>query len=393
MALASTVLTDRESHTWLDSFQLAASDVGAPSPFSVHKLSLRDGLSEGVDMIEIDNGRFFFAVLPTRGMGIWYATLRQEDKSLVRIGWKSPVKGPVHPQFVPLGEPSGLGWLNGFDELLVRCGLVSNGAPDFDDKGQLLYPLHGHIANRPAHRVEVGYDDATEELVVTGVVDETRFHFAKLRLTTTIRTKLGESGFRIHDEITNLSALPSGIQLLYHVNFGPPLLDAGARVVAPIKSVVPRDARAVEGIGQWNHFAAEEPGYSEQVYFAELIGGRDGKTQAMLRNAHGTLGASLHYAVKELPCFTLWKDTAAEPDGYVTGLEPGLNFPNPRTYEESQGRVLMLKPGETRSFDVRLEIHGTPKDVEAATTAITAFQGGVRPRVFDKPQKGWSSAG
>ena len=29
----------------------------------------------------------------------------------VQLGWKSPVKGPVHPAFVPLWEPSGIGWL------------------------------------------------------------------------------------------------------------------------------------------------------------------------------------------------------------------------------------------------------------------------------------------
>ena len=51
----------------------------------------------------------------------------------MELGWKSPVHGPVHPNFVPLNEPSGLGWLDGFDELFVRCGLESNGAPDFDD--------------------------------------------------------------------------------------------------------------------------------------------------------------------------------------------------------------------------------------------------------------------
>ena len=38
-----------------------------------------------------------------------------------------------------MGEPSGLGWLDGFDELLVRCGLESNGAPEFDADGRVVY--------------------------------------------------------------------------------------------------------------------------------------------------------------------------------------------------------------------------------------------------------------
>jgi hypothetical protein len=47
------------------------------------------------------------------------------------------------------------GWLEGFDELLVRCGLQSNGAPQFTPQGQLQYPLHGRIANLPVEYVEV----------------------------------------------------------------------------------------------------------------------------------------------------------------------------------------------------------------------------------------------
>ena len=92
---------------------------------SVKRRTLHGGVREGVDTIEIDNGKFRFIVVPTRGMGLWKGWLGKTE-----IGWQSPVKGPVHPQFVPLTDPSGLGWLEGFDELMCRCGLESNGAPD-----------------------------------------------------------------------------------------------------------------------------------------------------------------------------------------------------------------------------------------------------------------------
>ena len=41
-----------------------------------------------------------------------------------------------------------------------------------------------------------------------------------------------------------------------------------------------------------------------------------------------------------MPWFTQWKNTTSVADGYVTGIEPGTNFPNPRTYEGEQGRVI-----------------------------------------------------
>ena len=65
--------------------------------------------------------------------------------------------------------------LDGFDEFFVRCGLESNGAPDFDPKtGRLTHPLHGRIANRPAHNVELTVDTDKQEIALRGVVEETR---------------------------------------------------------------------------------------------------------------------------------------------------------------------------------------------------------------------------
>src|SRR5262249_40504582 len=153
---------------------------------------------------EIDNGKLRFIVVPTRGMGLWKAWLGD-----LEIGWNSPVHGPVHPQYVPLTEPSGLGWLEGFDELMCRCGLESNGAPDLGAGGVYKYPLHGRIANRPANYVEVSTDEDAGEVSVTGVVDEVRFLFQKLRLKSTYTTKVGQNGLRIIDEVTNLSGDPA----------------------------------------------------------------------------------------------------------------------------------------------------------------------------------------
>ena len=191
---------------------------GKASGCTVCKHRLHGGLSDGVDVVRVTGGELSFDVLPTRGMSLWKAWLGE-----LEIGWRSPVRGPVHPRFVPLMEPGGFGWLDGSDELLVRCGLESNGAPDFDEHGRLRYPLDGRIGNRPAHYVEIAIDDDTGEISLTGVVEETRFHFLKLRLTSTVTTRTGEPGLHIHDRVENLSASAADIQMLYHVNFGQPL--------------------------------------------------------------------------------------------------------------------------------------------------------------------------
>ncbi len=347
------------------------------------------GLADGVLAVEINNGKLAFDVLPTRGMGLWQARLAG-DREVPTIGWKSPVRGPVHPSFVDLGEPSGLGWLDGFDELLCRCGLESNGAPEFDDTtSRLKYPLHGRIANRPAHRVDLTIDTDRQEIRLVGIVEETRFHFLKLRLTSTVTTKLGGTALSIHDEIENFSASPTTAQLLYHVNFGLPLLDGGSRVVAPVKTLVPRNAHAATGIKTWDSYSAPEPGFEEMVYFFELHAADDGQTRALFKNAHATRGISLAFNVKQLPCFSIWKNTTGEPDGYVTGIEPGTNFPNPRSFETIKNRVIKLAGGQKQAFDLMLDVHGSAAEVAAAEAAVSKIQAGRAPKVHTEPLPDW----
>jgi hypothetical protein len=356
--------------------------------WSIHCSRLQGGLSDGVEIIDVSTDRLNFVIVPTRGMGLWKATVLSQPNQPIQ--WKSPVRGPVHPAFVNLGEPSGLGWLDGFDELLVRCGLESNGAPEFDEEtGRLRYPLHGRIANKPAHDVTLNFDADRQEISIRGVVEETRFHFFKLRMTSTYTVRLGSTAIRVHDEIENFSASPAEMQLLYHVNFGVPLLDAGARIVGPFQTVVPRNAHAASSIESWDSYQAPEPGFEEQVYFTDLYAGEDGRTRVLLKNAHGTQGVSLVYDVRELPCFSLWKNTTSVADGCVTGLEPATNYPNPRSFEGKQGRTVKLAAGAKTSFGLVLDIHATAGEVKQAEDAINEISKNKKRKLHDKPQTNW----
>jgi hypothetical protein len=300
------------------------------------------------------------------------------------------VKGPVHPAFVRLDEASGIGWLDGFDELLVRCGLESNGAPEFNQDGTLRYGLHGKIANIPAHQVEVGIDGEAGQIRVTGVVDEARLFGNKLRMTSTVSTRVGQSGMSITDTVENISAQPGELELLYHINFGVPLLEPGAKVVLPVKKMAPRDAAGVENVSAWDTYGPAVPGSTEAVFFFELAADAGGNTRALLHNALGEQGASVRFNTHQLPCFTLWKNRQAEADGYVTGLEPGTNFPNVKSFEREQGRVIALAPGESRSFQVTLEIHPDAAGVAEAKHAVAGLQEGIAPEICPQPDPEWS---
>lgn len=382
MPVRTWLLADRDSDSAIECLGLGPADFpDLGGLWAVAKRRLRGGLSDGVDAVEIAHDGLRFTVLPTRGMGLWRAW-----RGETMFGWRSPVAGPVHPSFVPVAEPNGLGWLDGFDELFVRCGLTSNGAPDFDPQsGKLLYPLHGRIANLPAHRLELSIDAERKEIRLTGVVDEARFLFHHLRLTTTISTRLGEGRIDIVDKVENLGGREAESQLLYHINFGSPLLEKNARLFAPTQEVVPRNAHAAKDVQAWDKYLEPTAGYAEQVYFHRLRADADGETRALLASAAGNIGASVVYDSRELPYFVQWKNTTALEDGYVTGLEPAANLPNPRTFEQTHGRVLQLPPGGSRTFHVALEFHRSTDEVEVAKAKIAALAGDVSPKIQTAP--------
>jgi hypothetical protein len=160
-------------------------------------------------------------------------------------------------------------------------------------------------------------------------------------------------------------------------------------VVLPAKTIVPRNARAASGIKTWDSYAAPEPGFEEMVYFFDLHTAADGTTRTLLKNAHATRGVSLVYHTQQLPCFTVWKNTTGEPDGYVTGLEPGTNYPNPRSFETAKKRVVKLAGGAKQVFDLTMEIHGTPAEVAAAEAAVAKISAGRVPQIHTEPQAEW----
>jgi hypothetical protein len=162
-------------------------------------------------------------------------------------------------------------------------------------------------------------------------------------------------------------------------------LGAGAEVVVDAAEIAPRDAAAVGDVSKWNRYVAPQAGRGEQVHFMGLRPNADGRAAAMLVSPDGSKAAKLSWRAAELPYFTLWKNQAGLADGYVTGLEPGTNYPNPRSYEEAQGRVVMLAPHASVTFDLALELlHGD--DIVTERTRLCS----ATPRIHTQPKSGWS---
>jgi hypothetical protein len=380
----SWILTDISGDVWLDNLSVSNENLRLATlhDWSIRKRTLRGSLRDGIDLIEVRNGALSFSVLPTRGMGLWRGEYRGNT-----LGWRSPARGPVHPQFVEQTARGGLGWLDGFDEWLCRCGLSSNGPPGedvFTDKnGQTTktqLTLHGRIANLPAHFVEARVNlDPPYELSVVGQVAEAGLFVSHLQLTTTYTTVPGSNRIVIHDQVENLAAHPAEMQLLYHCNQGPPFLEAGSRVIAPIKEMSGISPRAAEGIDTYDTYAGPVAGFAEQVYCYELLPDAAGRSLAMLYNSKADRALVVRMNLGELPCFTVWKNTAALEDGYVTGLEPAVNFPNFKSFERKQGRVRVLPPGGKWEAKWSLEVLDTAPGVAETLKEIVTLQAKARP--------------
>ncbi len=359
----------RESEWELDSGNFSP----APDPpWSVRRRPLHGGKQEGVELLELDNGRMSLTIVPTRGMNVLHAHCDG-----IRLGFDSPVHEVVHPRWIQHETRGGRGWLEGFNELMCRCGLENTGASGYDlipggaEEEELFLPLHGRISNTPARRVWFRCElEPPYRLTVGGEVRDARMFGPSYSLVTEISTLPGASEFEIHDEIAVAGGKAAELELLYHCNFGTPVLGDGSRLVAPVKTMTARDKVALEGLGEWDRFGPPQAGFEEQCYYFTLYGDDQGRTTVALVEPQRQFAVRAEFPLDRLPAFTLWKNTEAEADGYVAGLEPGTDYPNPRRFERDKGRVVRLEPGRPFRSGITIGLTGGSGNVGALCEKI-----------------------
>ncbi|HOJ21123.1 MAG TPA: aldose 1-epimerase family protein [Armatimonadota bacterium] len=323
---------------------------------------LADGRAAGTRVADFWTGTGLeFSVLLDRGMDI--SAARWQGKSLC---WRSSA-GVAHPAYY---EPEGLGWLRTFGGgLVTTCGLTYAGAPTVDQGEEL--GLHGRVSHLPADSVHLDAEWDGDDYVIwaSGKVREARVFGENIVLSRKIFTRLGENRFWIHDRVENEGYQTTEHMLLYHINLGFPVVDEGSVLLAPSRSVQPRDAEAEKEREAYAEFHAPRPGYQEKVYYHDLAAGADGMVSAAVVNRDtdaGTgFGVYVAYSRNELPYLVEWKMMGQ--GTYVVGMEPSNCLVGGRDQERAAGRLQFLEPGECREY--RLEI-----GVLSSLLEITAFE-------------------
>jgi Domain of unknown function (DUF4432) len=359
-----------DTYTAPQNWEISSQDLGLKptKPFSARLRTLHGGRQEGVCIVDIDTGAMKISVVPTRGMNVLEATAGN-----VRIGWKSPVSEVVNPAFIELNGRGALGWLEGFNEMVVRCGYEWVGHPGMD-KGVLL-PLHGLAANIPASKVVLSIDEEPPYTIrLKGELKEQAFKLVNFVIATELSTEPGAQSFSIHDTLNNNGDYPKEYEALYHSNFGPPLLDPGAGFSAPVQQVSPFNERAVGEVTDWQKYREPTRDYDETVFNVVPYGDENGETLAVLHNAAGDLGVSLGFNIQQLPVFSLWKNTDTIGQGYVTGLEPGTSWAYNRSYQRALNRVPTIGPKEQRHFDITYTFLADKSAVDSALQKVQRIQ-------------------
>lgn len=374
------VLTDSEKNIKQGKWSISSKDLGIKSEiFSVENVILKGGKQEGTELLTIKSNNFSIKLSPTRGLGVISVV-----GDGIRMGWDSPVNEIVNPKFINLESRSGLGWLDGFNEMMVRCGFEWTGHAVQADG--MIYTLHGRAQNTPVSKLIVTIDDkAPYTINVKGLIKENTFKKSNLETWVSLSYVPGTKEFIVHDTITNKGDYIKDYQIIYHSNYGTPILEEGAKFVAPVKEISPFNDYAQAGLKTWQTYLGPTKNFDEMVFNVYPYADEKGDTQVMVTNKAGDKAAGIAFNVNQLPVLSLWKNTDTLKQGYVTGLEPGTSFAYPVTIEREQKRVRQLEPGQSAEFILKYNLLSSKDEVTKYAAKIKAIQGQQETKIVNQP--------
>jgi Domain of unknown function (DUF4432) len=343
----------------------------------VRLVTLGDGGERGVRVLEFRTGTGYeFEVLVDRALDIGRCELRGRA-----LAWLSPA-GVVAPWYA---EPMGLGWFRAWGGgMLVTCGLDHTLLGGVDDASHFHqdvrpreeYGLHGRIGFQPARLTGYGERWEGDDCVLwaEGVVRQAAVFGEALELRRRIEARVGESRFRVHDEVVNVGFDPTSHMLLYHVNAGWPVVDEGAEYLiaappgTPVAAYPPQDYRRI---------AAPTTGFREECYEHAANAEPGGTVPVAVVNRRLGLGVYELHRRDQLPFHTMWRMLGE--GTYAVAMEPTTNRDAGRFDARGRGELAFLGPGDARRYELEIgaldgqdELAAFAARVDAATVTVAS---------------------
>jgi len=345
----------------------------------VRLMTLSDGLERGIRMLDFRTGSGLrFSVMVDRAMDIG-----EVEHNGRAIGWQSPT-GFRHPAFFePEGE-AGLGFTRSFSGFLATCGLDhilgTEEVPalnyNYPRRANARHGLHGRIANIPARLT--GYGERWEGdrciLWAEGIIIQAALFGEVLHLHRRIEADLGGDEIRLTDRVVNAGFQPTPHMLFYHVNIGHPVIDAGARYLAPIRDVIwasHAEIYTTQGVG-YHTLPAPQPGFAEQVWEHDMAADAAGEVCVAVVNDRLDLGIEMTTRKDQLPCAYQWQNFQA--GHYVMGIEPSTHHVTGNLAARERGEMIWLQAGEFRDYTVRFRVLDSSAAIAGTEARIRATQ-------------------
>lgn len=278
----------------------------------IRESRLMRGRGEGIEIAEFYNAAGLrFTVVPDRCMDLYDLSYKGVNFSFhSQNGLTSPLA--FDPGTTEFAEQ----WPAG---MMVTCGLDNVGGAASNGGN---FPTHGRISHVPASNfgTKTYWDGEDYILRAAGEVHMTKMYTRHLSIHRKIETSLNAKSLKIQDIITNFDDADEPFMLLYHTNFGYPLLSEKS-VVATSKC----DRSNMNGeCKDYSHMMLPVDGRGEDLYFQTNLGSR---ATAVIYNPELELGGYITWDTENLPNFLEWQNMKSH--DYVLALEPcntcGLN--------------------------------------------------------------------
>jgi Domain of unknown function (DUF4432) len=343
-----------------DAASLAARTGSLAQFGGVRLVTLGDGVERGMRMLDI-------------------AEMAHKGRA---IGWQSPT-GHRHPGLhEPEGE-GGLGWARSFSGFLSTCGLDHILGPEEVPAESYNYPrratvrhgLHGRIGAIPARLT--GYGERWEGdrciLWAEGVVVQAAVFGEVLHLHRRIEADLGGNEIRLYDRVVNAGFARTPHMMMYHVNIGFPVIDDGARYLAPVREVVwasHADTLQAQDVG-YRRCPAPLMGFREQVWQHDMAADADGLVPVAVVNDRIGLGIMVETRAEQFPCALQWQNFQA--GHYVMGLEPATHHARGNLFARERGEMIWLEAGAARAYETRFAVLDGAADIAATAGRIAVI--------------------
>lgn len=291
---------------------------------------LSDGPGRGQRIIDIFNGQgLSCTVNPDRGLNVVECSCFG-----IPLAYRAPGGHRASTGFFQLDWPAGL---------FTTCGLHNIGVPSMGE------PQHGRISTMAADDVAASRENG--DIVVRGRVREGWLFGPNLELVRKMTFSCRENTILIEDTVTNLAAEPDDLAILYHCNFGYPLIAPGIEFDTPAHAVEPRDAEAAKGIDHWNEMDEPVVGYKEQCFRHKLVAGADGMAKMRIINRKLGMAATVAYDTKTIHQMVQWKNCMTR--NYVLGLEPAVGSLMGREADLRDHQLIHLECDQSVDFKVK----------------------------------------